>query len=230
MSERVIRADFATPPEERRRRLAPSRGRRAPSQREIARRRLMVRAAKLAMPLLAAALFALLLFWPDIEGREGRLSFRRGPTLAPETLQVTEARYQGADEQNRPYTVTARLARLLREEREREVVLLEDPRADMLLDDGAAWVYAESRRGRYDRAAQSLELQGDVTIFHDNGTMFRTEEAEVDIAGGSARGDRPTLAQGSFGVIRAEGFEMRERGAVLVFTGRSHAVLEGRQR
>lgn len=230
MSERVVRADFATPPEERRRRLSPSRARSAPSARQLARRRVLVRLAKLALPLLAASLFALMLFWPDIEGREGRLSFRRGPALTPEALQVTAPRYQGTDEQNRPYTVTARTARMVREEGEREIVLLDEPKADLLLSDGAAWVYVESRRGRYDRATQHLELFGDVTIFHDNGTMFRTEEAFVDIPEGSARGERPTVAQGGFGVIRAEGFEMRERGEVLVFTGQSHAILEGRQR
>jgi lipopolysaccharide export system protein LptC len=229
VSERVVRADFAAAPEARRGRLAPSRARRAPTPAGLARRRLVVRVAKLAMPLLATALFALLLFWPDIEGREGRLSFRRGPSLVPEALQVTAPRYQGMDELNRPYTVTARIARLVREDGEREIVLLDEPRADMLLDGGNAWVYVESRRGRYDRAAQQLDLAGEVSIFHDNGTMFRTEEASVDIPDGSARGERPTLAQGSFGVIRAEGFEMRERGEVLIFTGRSHATLEGRQ-
>lgn len=229
MSERVVRADFATPPGERRRRLAPSRARLAPTPGGLARRRLLVRTAKLAMPLLAAALFTLLLFWPDIEGRDGRLSFRRGPALVPEALQVTAPRYQGLDELNRPYTVTARIARLSREEGERDIILLDEPKADLLLDQGSSWVYVESRRGRYDRAAQFLELEGEVTIFHDNGTMFRTEEAAVQITDGSARGERPTLAQGSFGVIRAEGFEMRERGEVLIFTGRSHATLEGRQ-
>jgi lipopolysaccharide export system protein LptC len=229
VNERILRPDFATPPEQRRRSLAPSRARLAPTPSGLARRRMLVRGAKLAMPLLAAALFALLLFWPDIEGREGRLSFRRGPALVPEALQVTAPRYQGLDELNRPYTVTARVARLVREEGDREIVLLDEPKADMLLDQGNAWVYVESRRGRYDRAAQHLDLLGEVTIFHDSGIMFRTEEAAVEIADGSARGERPTLAQGSFGVIRAEGFEMRERGEVLIFTGRSHAILEGRQ-
>lgn len=229
MNERVVRADFATPPDERRRRLAPSRARKAPTPQALARRRTLVRLAKLAMPLLAAALFALLLFWPDIEGREGRLSFRRGPALVPEALHVTAPRYQGMDELNRPYTVTARVARMVREEGEREIILLDEPKGDLLLDQGSAWVYVESRRGRYDRAAERLDLEGEVTIFHDNGTMFRTEEAAVEVAAGNARGERPTLAQGRFGVIRAEGFEMRERGEVLIFTGRSHAILEGRQ-
>lgn len=230
MSDPLVRADFRLPVEDRRRGLTPSRARRLPSTRGLARRRAMVRLAKLALPLLAAALFALIVFWPDIEGREGRLSFRRGPALTPEALQVVAPQYQGMDEQNRPYTVTARLARMpSMGTGDAEVVLLEEPKADILLGDGA-WIYAESRDGRYDRAAQVLDLAGEVTIFHDNGAMFRTEQAKVRLQDGHASGESPTMAQGPFGTIHAEGFELIDRGAVVIFTGRARAVLEGRQK
>jgi lipopolysaccharide export system protein LptC len=229
MSDPLVRTDFRVAAEDRRRGLTPSRARRAPSPRGLARRRLTVRLAKLALPLLATALFALIVFWPEIEGREGRLSFRRGPALVPEGLQVVAPHYQGVDEENRPYTVTARLARMpSMAPGEAEIVLLTDPKADILLADGA-WIYAESERGRYDRAAQRLDLDGHVTIFHDNGMMFRTEAAEVRLQEGAASGERPTVAQGPFGTIHAEGFELMDRGAVIIFTGRAHAVLEGRQ-
>jgi lipopolysaccharide export system protein LptC len=229
MSDPLVRADFRVPAEDRRRGLVPSRARRLPSARGIARRRVLVRLAKLALPLLAAGLFTLIVFWPDIEGREGRLSFRRGPALVPEALQVVAPHYQGLDEQNRPYTVTAQLARMpSMAPGEAEIVLLTEPTADILLGEGA-WIYAESRAGRYDRGAQLLDLEGDVTIFHDNGAMFRTEQAPVRLQDGHASGERATMAQGPFGTVHAEGFELIDRGAVVIFTGRAHAVLEGRQ-
>ena len=107
-------------------------------------------------------------------------------------------------------------------------MLLSEPRADILLNDGA-WVFVESRDGRYDKPAHVLELTGDVRIFHDGGTLFVTEAATVQLNEGTAQGDRPTQAQGSFGTIDSEGFEMRDRGAVMIFTGRARAILEGRQ-
>ena len=91
--------------------LAPSRARVAPSLRGMARRQAGVRLAKLALPAIALALLCLLLFWPEIDGKDGRLSFRRGPAVVAEALQVTAPLYQGLDELNRPYTVTALLAR-----------------------------------------------------------------------------------------------------------------------
>lgn len=213
-------------PAPRREMLAPSRARRMPSARQIARRQAFVRLAKLALPLLASALLALLLFWPDIEGREGRLSFRVGPALTPESLAVTEPRFQGVDELNRPYTVTARHARQPGRE---EVLLLDAPRADITLTDGA-WALLESERGRYDRPSHVLDLEGDVRVWHDGGTLFRTERATLRLDAGEADGDRPTRAQGPFGTIEGEGFALRERGAAIVFTGRARAVLEGQQK
>ena len=226
MSDNVRRADFADVlPAERRRALTPSRQRFVPSSGQIIRRQRFVSVMKFAMPMLAAGLLALLLFWPEIEGRDGRMSFRRGPAMVPEALQLVAPRFQGVDEMNRPYTVTARLARQPGQE---EIMLLDRPRADILLNDGA-WVYVESDNGRYDRPAQHLDLEGHVEIYHDNGTLFRTEAASVQVDAGTAHGERPTRVQGSFGTVESEGFEMLDRGQVMIFTGRARAILEGRQ-
>jgi len=224
MSDKVRRTDFGAVTPDRRRVLSPSRQRRVPNSGEIVRRQRFVRVMKFLMPLMAAAVLALLLFWPDIEGRDGRLSFRRGPALVPEALQLVAPRFQGVDQLNRPYTVTARLARQPGQE---EIMLLDLPRADILLTDGA-WIYVESNEGRYDRPGQHLDLMGDVRLYHDNGTLFRTEAAAVQVAEGTAHGERPTKVQGSFGTVESEGFELLDRGQVMIFTGRARAILEGR--
>jgi len=225
MSEEIRRTDFLEIAGDRRRALSPSRARRVPRAAQIQRRQRLVQAMKFLLPMLALGLLGLMLFWQDIEGGNSRLSFRRGPALVPEALQLVAPRFQGVDEVNRPYTVTARVARQRGQE---EVVLLDLPRADILLTDGA-WIYVESDRGRYDKPAQHLDLEGDVRIYHDTGLLFRTEAAAVQVDAGSAQSDRPTKAQGSFGTIESEGFEMHDRGAVMIFTGRARAILEGRQ-
>lgn len=229
MSEHAIRQDFAQPGRERQSRLEPSRPRRAPSAGALARRRVLLRLARLALPLGAAALLALIMFWPDMDGGPARLSFQRGPALVPEALTVVEPRYRGLDEMNRPYTLTADAGRVAREGGAvGEVVVLDRPRADMLLSDGS-WVYLESVSGRYARPDGLLDLAGDVTVYHDRGMMVRTEAAAVQVEAGRAQGDRATHAQGPFGTIESEGFEIIERGAVVVFTGRARALLVARE-
>ncbi len=203
----------------------PSRRRQPPTPGQLARRRLLVMVAKRLLPVAAVALLATIALWPEIESNteRGRVAFRRIAEVRPDALHIVEPRYQGVDEQNRPYTVTADSAL---QAGHQELVQLRRPRADLLLNDGG-WIYLESRDGQYDRPRNLLDLAGRVTIHHDDGTQFVTERAALDIAGGNAEGDVPVAAQGPFGTLTAEGFRLRDRGQVVVFTGRSRVVLEG---
>jgi lipopolysaccharide export system protein LptC len=207
------------------RHIPPSRQRRAPRPGQLARRRIFVGLAKRLLPVLALGLLAVVVFWPEIEGNEdrSRVSFRRVPQPRAESLRVVSPRYQDVDELSRPYTVTARAAQQLGGE---QILDLEAPRADMVLTDGG-WVHVSADAGRYDRPQHHLDLAGDVTIHHDNGMTLRTPEAAVAVEAGTASGDAPVAAQGPFGTLESEGFRLKDRGAVVVFTGRAHAVLEG---
>lgn len=208
-----------------RRMLAPSRARRVPSAAQLARRRLLVSIAKRALPALALALLALVALWPEFDSAadRGRVAFRRVLQATPEALRISEPRYQGIDEQLRPFTVTARLAVQGADEK---VVALEMPRADMVLSDGA-WIYVEAQRGFYDRPDQRLDLVEQVRVHHDDGSQLVTARARLDLTAGSGEGDHPVAAQGPFGTLTAEGFRLIDRGQVVVFTGQARTVLEG---
>ncbi|MBR0680048.1 LPS export ABC transporter periplasmic protein LptC [Roseomonas eburnea] len=207
--------------------LPPSRGRWAPSAGQIARRRFLVRLAKWVFPIAGVGLLIGIAVWPELDRMEdrARVSFRRVIQTAPDAVRVVQPRYQGLDEQNRPFTVTATIAS---QTDAPDVVELDQPRADILLTDGS-WVLLESQAGRYDKGRNRLDLTGDVTLWQDGGNMLVTEAAEVLLGDGSASGDRPVAAQGPFGTLVSEGFRLTERGQVVVFTGRARAVLEGGQ-
>jgi lipopolysaccharide export system protein LptC len=196
-----------------------------PNAGQLARRRVLVAVAKRLLPLAAVGLLAVMAIWPEIESNaeRGRVAFRRVSEVRPDALHIRAPRYQGVDEQNRPFTVTASTAVQAGQE---DIVQLQAPRADMLLTDGG-WVYMEADQGRYDKPHNQLDLNGRVTVHHDDGTQFITEQAELDIARGHAAGDAPVAAQGPFGTLTAEGFRLRDRGQVVVFTGNARAVLEG---
>lgn len=210
-----------------RRMLAPSRERWAPSARQIARRRFLVRLAKWVFPIAGVGLLVGIAVWPEIDRMEdrARVSFRRVIQTAPDAVRVVQPRYQGLDEQNRPFTVTASIAS---QTDAPDVVELDQPRADIVLTDGT-WVLLESRAGRFDKGRNRLDLSGEVTLWQDGGNMLVTEAAEIELGEGSASGDRPVAAQGPFGTLVSEGFRLTERGQVVVFTGRARAVLEGGQ-
>lgn len=213
---------FRAPP---RRMLAPSRERRAPRPAELARRRIAVSIAKRLLPLAAVCLLAAIALWPEFDSAadRGRISFQRVMSARPDALRIVDPRYQGVDEQNRPYNVTATLATQAGNE---DTVNLQAPRADLLMGDGT-WIYIEARDGRYDRPRNQLDLVGRVTVHHDDGTQFVTEKAAVDLAAGAAMGNDPVAAQGPFGTLTAQGFRLIDRGQIVIFTGNARAVLEG---
>jgi lipopolysaccharide export system protein LptC len=185
----------------------------------------MVAVAKRLLPLAAIGLLGAIALWPEFESAadRGRVAFRRVAEVRPDALHIVQPRYQGLDEQNRPYTVTADVAVQAGNE---DVVQLQQPRADMVLSDGA-WIYLEARDGRYDKPNNQLDLAGRVTVHHDDGTQFVTERAAVDVEGGNASGNEPVAAQGPFGTLTSDGFRLLDRGQVVVFTGQARAVLEG---
>ncbi len=215
----------AGPAQPPRRLMAPSRERWAPSAAQMARRRIAMRLAKWLLPLAGVALLVGIAVWPELDRMEdrARVSFRRVLQAQPDAVRMVEPRYQGLDEQNRPFTVTADVAA---QTDRPDIVELERPRADILLTDGS-WVLLESRDGRFDKASNRLDLSGEVTLWQDGGNMLVTEAAVIDLKEGSAGGDRPVAAQGPFGTLVSEGFRLTERGHVVVFTGRARAMLEG---
>jgi lipopolysaccharide export system protein LptC len=205
----------------------PSRRRWAPSAGQIARRRIVVQLAKWLLPLAGVGLLVAIAVWPELDRMEdrARVSFRRVIQAAPEAVRLVSPRYQGLDEENRPFTVTAAVAT---QTENPDIVDLDRPRADVLLTDGS-WVLLESEQGRFNKGAHVLDLWGEVTLWQDGGNMLVTAAAQVQLQEGSASGDRPVAAQGPFGTLVSEGFRLTERGQVVVFTGRARAVLEGGQ-
>ncbi len=179
---------------------------------------------KFLLPAMAAALVLLVVAWPQltIEDNRFRLSVS---SLAPDqadSLTMLNARFDGIDEKNRPYTITSDMA--TQSDSDKDLIELELPKADILLEDGT-WLALNARSGQYRRQNSMLDLSGSVNLFHDKGFEIRTEAARVDLAKGVAEGVQPVEGQGSVGIIRSEGFRVLDRGARILFTGKSHMII-----
>ncbi len=205
---------------------ALSRQRLTPTKGQLLRRRLAVVGLKWLLPGAAVVLLAAVALWPEFDRAEdrGRLSFRRLTSALPDAMRVVNPRYDGVDELQRPYTVTASVA--AQQGADPNIVALTAPRADLALS-GGDWVFLESDDGRFFRNTNILDLWGRVTLFHDNGTTMTTERAHIELNPGTAEGDAAVAAQGPFGTLVSEGFRLTDRGAVVIFTGQARAMLEG---
>jgi lipopolysaccharide export system protein LptC len=181
---------------------------------------LFVGTMKLVLPALAVAIVLLVVVWPQLAPDER--SFRVGVSDISEedagTLTMTNARFQGHDEQGRPFTVSADSASQANSGA--ELIELDKVHADITLADGA-WVSVTADSGTYHRSDEDLTLQGSVNLFHDRGFEMRTERVEVDLKAGKATSDTAVEGQGPSGTLKAEGFRVLNKGERIQFTGKS---------
>ena len=180
---------------------------------------------KVLLPVAALVLVALVALWPQIEDADEQ--FRIGFSTLKGADGVTDpsmvnARFVGTDKRNRPYSITADIAK--RTSPDALNVSLEMPKADMTLKDGA-WVILTADTGHYAHDAQTLDLSGNVTLIHDAGYTFTTDRARVSLDDKEARGSAPVHGHGGFGEIDGQGFVYDSENDVVRITGKSHLLL-----
>ena len=173
---------------------------------------------KLVLPISAAVLIGLVIAWPDADpGRSALgLTFARVDVGEQGEVGMARVRYVGTDKQNRPFVVTA--GRVLPRSEDAQRLALQELQADMTLDNGR-WVTLIARDGIYDRELETLQLEGAVDIYSDDGLELHTDSAFVDFGSGVARGVNPVRGQGPFGLLDAQAFELFDNGQRIVFTG-----------
>lgn len=185
---------------------------------------LFVSSMKLLLPALAAGLVLLVIAWPQIMPDVSRsgLDFNKVARDYAKTLNMLNARYSGVDQNNQPFNIAADLATQAPDQE--NVVELQHPKADILTT-GGDLVALTARLGHYDRDGETLELTGTVNLIHDKGFKIVTESATVDLKNGSAAGDDAVAGDGPSGELQSEGFRLRERGQIIVFTGKSRMLI-----
>ncbi len=181
---------------------------------------------KRVLPAIGAALLLLVAAWPRIAPllHSVRLTFSAIDPREARELDMLNPRYTGTDRLNRPFVITAAVGRQL--PNHSDLMALERPRAVMIVHGGAK-VVLTAKTAMYQSQTQLLDLFGDVTLTHQNGTRFMTERAHADVANSTAEGDVAIEGHGPSGDIWGRGFRVRDKGDTIIFTGRSHAILRG---
>ena len=179
---------------------------------------------KTLLPSFAIGMVLLIFAWPQINVESERFGLGVSELAADYTdsLSLLNARFDGVDEEGRPFSLSADEAS--QPSSVNEVVDLSLPKGDITLNDGT-WLALTARTGKYDRQGNMLDLKGAVSLFHDQGFELQTETAAVDLEAGRAEGRDPVKGQGPFGQLLADGFRVEDRGDTIVFTGRSRMIL-----
>ncbi|WP_156901539.1 LPS export ABC transporter periplasmic protein LptC [Nisaea denitrificans] len=180
---------------------------------------------KLILPALALAIIALIVSWPQLI--PDHTKFRLGDKVknvlvaATDGLSMDQPRYVGVDEEHRPYEVTA--SRASQQSHGDDRLDLVNPQADLEVSDDE-WMALSAATGIYDKKQKTIDLAGGVTVFHDQGYTVTSDTAQVLLDKGMARSDDPVSAHGQSGIATGEGFRIYDRGARVVFTGKSKII------
>jgi lipopolysaccharide export system protein LptC len=182
-----------------------------------------VHLAKLTLPVAAVGLLMVVGAWPRLQAvfESVRILVPRLDISAARDLNMVAARFTGVDRQNRPFVVTAEIAR--QKPKLDDLVSLDRPKGDLTTVSGG-WLELSGDTGFYQPQPQLLDLFGNVALFQDKGNEFHTASAHVDMSAGSAEGDEAITGQGPFGNATGQGFRILDRGDTIIFKG--HATLD----
>ena len=134
-------------------------------------------------------------------------------------MKVSGIAFEGLNKTDRPFSVTALSATEM--DGNKNLVKLEEPQAEIELSE-VSWIAVTAEHGLYDRKLDRVDLTGAVTVYHDNGMTFSTAGAAMDLKTNTASGTLPVTGGDGRREVSAEGFEMRDDGATVLFKGRAH--------
>lgn len=180
---------------------------------------------KRVLPVIGVALLLLIAIWPRLAPLWDRMrvAFPAIDLRDAKELKMVNPRYAGVDRTGRPFVVTAASGRQVPDRQ--DLMSLRAPRADVKTHGGAD-ILVTAATGVYQSQNQLLDLFDDVTLVHQNGTRFVTKTARVNAANNTAKGNDPVEGHGPSGDIKAQGFEILDKGDTILFIGRSYLLLK----
>lgn len=209
--------------------IAPRRQPGQPPVRPRGRRGGSVRVLKVVLPLVMAVTLGYLAYW---------WLASRGTVVNPEVVQqvgqdtkaevtVNDVKYDGTDSRGRPFSITADSAS--HADGDDRHISLKKPLADITMASGA-YVALTANDGVLDRDADIVTLNGDVTLFHDNGLSFQTDSATIDLKEKTAEGNDPVEGQNGDGELVSQGFRVLDDGDTILFTGKAYMKIYPKQK
>jgi lipopolysaccharide export system protein LptC len=177
---------------------------------------------KLALPAIGGTLLLMVVAWPRLAPLFDRFRWAAIDLREARELRMINPRYGGTDRNGNPFVVTAAVGRQVPQRD--DVMSLDQPVAHVVSHSGAKIVITADS-GVYQSQTQFLDAFGNVKVTHENGSTFTTSAARVDAANDAAEGTAPVEGHGPQGDISGQGFQILDKGDIVIFAGQSHLLL-----
>lgn len=184
--------------------------------------------SKMCLAVVSLLMIITIIILPVLNANEAglRIAFSTVNDKAAGSVPVmTNPTFQGVDEKNQPYLITADSAI----QHDEKTIIVNNVQADMLTEN-KAWLSVKAKEGTINTEAKTLRLSGDVRLFQDEGYEFSTETVFVDMNARIARGVKPLHGFGPMGAIESEGFVWNNNERILRFTGHVKMKVKAKSR
>ena len=194
------------------------------SEKNVVRYTRFVKLLKLLLPTIASVLVAMILIWPQIVSEKDRFKINIGTPVfsRAEKMRMINAKFFATDEKNQPYSLSADLA--METEAGSMIIELTEPKADIMLANNS-WIATEARKGIFSQKEEVLNLLNKVSIFHDNGSQFETDNIVINLKKGEAFADSKVTITAPFGTMEGKGILVTDKGEKIKLIGNAKVVL-----
>lgn len=187
----------------------------------------VLRFLKLAMPSVAAVLVALILLFPSLKKNTvADIDITLPKTGELEKLHIEQTEFSITDKQNKVSHFTA--DRIDETEPGSKLMKIINPKGSIPTGENDQVVRISADTGYYNQSLNKVHGEQNVKAVYDDGTTVMTEKAAYDFNKAVGNGDDDVYAFGSWGELWAEGFEYHQNQALLILTGKSKILKDGR--
>lgn len=182
---------------------------------------------KRALPTAAFAIIAAVLAFFFVQRQPARMSMTyQNLGRLENDLAMTKPRLTGSDSKGNPFVITADAA--IQDARNPKRARLKKIEADIAMDK-SGWINADAAGGVVDMALGTLELDGGINLFSDNGYELHTASASLDLNSWAVHGHSEVTGQGPLGAMRADQFHFDRDSQQLLLDGHVHMTLNRRK-
>ena len=136
---------------------------------------------------------------------------------------ISNPRFISSDSKNRPYTLVAKKAVKIRENL--KIYELTHPEGNLIRENGQ-FLNVKSLGGIFNQETEILSLKNNVTLENQDGYIFKTESASIDLNKENIYGDKKVIGNGPKGTVKSQGFKINENGKKVYFLGKSKLLLK----
>lgn len=136
---------------------------------------------------------------------------------------VIEPKFIGLDKNKKPFTVRAEKAKKTKSNE--NLYQLEMPSGE-IKDNSGNTIFLKSLKGEFNQNSQEIFLFKNVELTREDGLLFETEEAMIDLKTNDIFGKKNVSGKNKEGKIFSSGFSITEEGNKVFFKGKTNLLIK----